>query len=223
MTQVGINKIRKHSRPCSADIFVRFPSKHAALNHHEERERRSPRRARSLAVSTISGWEPGQAAGHAADPNPTRRILLRLPACLVLRPFFSSSTERRRRDLGSPSLGRPFVLGAEQRGLCPFLKQRGNQQSSTFAIGHPETKGWNSWLNQPTTVGLQLCKFFSASIQPKRKGEEKENRIASRRISPSHEDATSDSPRLRVTARHGSNPRSHLFLKYNQIQFPFFE
>jgi len=119
MAQVGINKIRKHSRPCSADIFVRFPSKHAALNHHEERERRSPRRARSLAVSTISGWEPGQAAGHAADPNPTRRILLRLPACLVLRPFFSSSTERRRRrrDLGSPSLGRPFVLGAEQRAL----------------------------------------------------------------------------------------------------------
>jgi len=156
-----------------------------------------PRRLHDLRVGT--------GAGHAADPNPTRRILLRLPACLVLRPFFSSSTERRRRDLGSPSLGRPFVLGAEQRGLCPFLKQRGNQQSSTFAIGHPETKGWNSWLNQPTTVGLQLCKFFSASIQPKRKGEEKENRIASHRISPSHEDATSDSPRLRVTGSpHGT-------------------
>lgn len=68
-----------------------------------------PRRLHDLRVGT--------GAGHAADPNPTRRILLRLPACLVLRPFFSSSTERRRRDLGSPSLGRPFVLGAEQRAL----------------------------------------------------------------------------------------------------------
>jgi len=68
-----------------------------------------PRRLHDLRV--------GIGAGHAADPNPTRRILLRLPACLVLRPFFSSSTERRRRDLGSPSLGRPFVLGAEQRAL----------------------------------------------------------------------------------------------------------
>lgn len=170
------------------------------------------------------GHRVGIGAGHAADPNPTRRILLRLPACLVLRPFFSSSTERRRRDLGSPSLGRPFVLGAEQRAL-PV-----SQATQEPAVQHirkrtPRNEGmeWNSWLNQPTTVGLQLCKFFSASIQPKRKGEEKENRIASRRISPSHEDATSDSPRLRVTARHGSNPRSHLFLKYNQIQFPFFE
>jgi len=68
-----------------------------------------PRRLHDLRVGT--------GAGHAADPNATRRILLRLPACLVLRPFFSSSTERRRRDLGSPSLGRPFVLGAEQRAL----------------------------------------------------------------------------------------------------------
>jgi len=220
MAQVGINKIRKHSRPCSADIFVRFPSKHAALNHHEERERRSPRRARSLAVSTISGWEPGQ----ATLPTPTRRDASSsafLPASCCALSFLPPPSDGDATSDPHRSAGPSFW--GQSRGLCPFLKQRRNQQSSTFAIGHPETKGWNSWLNQPTTVGLQLCKFFSASIQPKRKGEEKENRIASRRISPSHEDATSDSPRLRVTARHGSNPRSHLFLKYNQIQFPFFE
>jgi len=127
------------------------------LNHHEERERRwrSPRRARSLAVSTISGWESGQ----ATLPTPTRRDASSsafLPASCCALSFLPPPSDGDATSDPHRSAGPSFW--GQSRGLCPFLKQRRNQQSSTFAIGHPETKGWNSWLNQPTTVGLQLCK-----------------------------------------------------------------
>ena len=124
-----------------------------------------PRRLHDLRVGT--------GAGHAADPNPTRRILLRLPACLVLRPFFSSSTERRRRDLGSPSLGRPFVLGAEQRAL-PV--SQATQEPAVQHIRNRTPRNEGMELMVESTNHRRLASFASSSAHqsnPNGKGKKK--------------------------------------------------
>jgi len=113
--------------------------------------------SQSLAVSTISGWEPGQ----ATLPTPTRRDASSsafLPASCCALSFLPPPSDGDATSDPHRSAGPSFW--GQSRGLCPFLKQRRNQQSSTFAIGHPETKGWNSWLNQPTTVGLQALQVL---------------------------------------------------------------